>query len=178
MSLRSRYEEACRTPSDIILHLPRFVALVDELEATEVIELGSRTGVSTTAWLYALEGRGRLTTVDLDIAPDIGMWPDWDHIQGDDCHPDVISRLRPADIVFIDTSHAYQHTRTELALYRWLVKPGGVICCHDTELARPDDSPPGDPLFPVKRAVEEFIADNGFTCVWYPDCYGLAVIRL
>lgn len=177
--LRTKYDELCSTPSDIYLHLPRFVALVEELNAQHVIELGSRSGVSTVAWLYGLaKTGGHLTSVDLDPAPQIGTWSHWRHLQGSDVSPEIAGQLKPADIVFIDTSHLYEHTRWELSLYQWLVKPGGVIVCHDTELARPEDAPPGHPLFPVKRAVTEFCEANGFEWTNHPDCWGLAVIKV
>jgi predicted O-methyltransferase YrrM len=172
------YAERCETPSDIFEHLPKMVALVEALNAQHVIELGSRTGVSTVAWLYALESTGgRLTSVDLDCGPQIGTWGHWEHIQGDDCSPEVLEQLEPADIVFIDSSHHFGHTCHELAIYRWLVKPGGVICLHDTELRYPEGTAPPDPSFPVKKAVREFVAENGFDWINYTECYGFAVVR-
>jgi predicted O-methyltransferase YrrM len=172
------YQEQCRTHSDIVAHLPRFVDLVRLLKATHVLELGTRTGVSTIAWLYALDGRGTLTSVDIDTRPPIGEWDHWEFIQGDDMDPDLFASLQPADIVFIDTSHHYRHTLTELNLYRWLVKPGGVMVCHDTELPVPEGAPPSDPRFPVRTAIDEFCTANGFSCEFVPGCWGLGIIRL
>lgn len=173
------YAEACDTPSDIVNHLPRMVELVHHLDAKHVLELGTRTGVSTKAWLYALQHTGgRLTSVDLDTKPAIGDYDHWTFIQGDDCDPAIIDLLEPADIVFIDTSHHWRHTRQELATYRWMVKPGGVIVCHDTELPVPEGAPQGDPMYPVKKAVVEFVTENGFEWINYPDCWGLAVIKV
>ena len=178
MTLAELYAEQCATPSDIYLHLPRFVEMVDELKAQHVIELGTRTGVSTIAWLHALEGTGgRLTSVDIDERPPIGDWPHWEFIQGDDTDPEVITRLAPADIVFLDTSHLYEHTVVELRLYRWVVKPGGLIVCHDTELPLPEGAPPR-PLYPVKTAVREFCEQEGFQWCNFSDCWGLGVIRV
>lgn len=178
MNLKDRYEANCRTPSDIYQHLPRFVALVNELDAKHVIELGTRTGISTVAWLYALEfSGGHLTTVDLSPAPDVGMWTHWRHIQGNDRDPEVVERLEPADIVFIDTSHHYHDTVAELNLYRWLIKPGGVLCGHDSELIWPEGAAYGDGPYPVKRAVQEFVAVNGYDATFHTDCFGLFVLR-
>ena len=177
VSLAEDYERLCRTPSDIVNHLPRFVDLVQDLDATSVIELGTRTGVSTIAWLYALEGRGHLTSIDIDEKPQIGDHDHWTFIQGDDLDPKVIERLAPADIVFIDTSHHYLHTLSELAAYLPLVRPGGRIVLHDTQLRRPEGSPPR-PLFPVRTAIKEFVAEHGFDWLEYPDCWGLGVISL
>jgi predicted O-methyltransferase YrrM len=179
MNLAEMYLERCATPSDIHLHLPRFVAMVHEAEAQHVIELGSRSGVSTVAWLYALERTdGVLTSVDLDCAPQIGTWSHWRHIQGDDLDPEVLARLEPADIVFIDTSHALQQTRDELEAYLPLVKRPGLIVLHDTELAQPMDAPLRDGVFPVKRAVREFIKRHGFEWDNYPECWGLGIIKV
>ena len=178
MSLESEYHRLCATPSDIYEHLPTFVALVERLQARHVIELGTRTGVSTIAWLHALTAtQGRLTSIDIDERPDIGDHDGWTFIQGDDLDPAIVSKLEPAEIVFIDTSHLYDQTVKELNLYRWLVKPGGVLVLHDTELPQPEDAPPR-PLYPVKTAVSEFCNANGFEWSNYPNCWGLGVIRL
>lgn len=179
VTLASEYERLCNTPSDIYLHLPRFVQMVTDLNAQHVLELGTRTGVSTVAWLHALNGTGgRLTSVDLDGKPLIGEHDHWTFIQGDDMDPTISASLDPADIVFLDTSHHYTHTLRELHTYRWLVKPGGYIVCHDTELPIPEGQPAGDPVFPVKRAIERFIAETGFEWVNVPECWGLGIIKV
>jgi len=177
LTLADRYQQVCRTPSDIYEHLPRFVALVDELDAEHVIELGTRTGVSTVAWLHALDGRGRLTSVDIDSRPDIGDYEHWTFIQGDDLDSDVVTRLDPADVVFIDTSHLYEHTIRELNVYRHLVKPGGRIICHDTMLERPEGAP-ARPRFPVMVAVNEFCAAENLRWTNDAKCWGLAEIHI
>jgi cephalosporin hydroxylase len=178
VTLKAEYERLCQTPSDIYLHLPRMVELVEMFQAQHVVELGTRTGVSTIAWLYALESTGgRLTSVDIDAKPPIGDFDHWTFIQGDDCDPAIASALDPAEIVFIDTSHLYEHTLRELRLYRWLVKPGGVICLHDTMLPIPEGAPPR-PLYPVRTAVEEFVAAEGFDWFNVPECWGFGVIRI
>lgn len=177
MTLAEDYSRVCHTPSDIYLHLPRLARLCDDLKATHVIELGTRTGVSTIAFLYALQGRGRVTSVDIDSRPAIGDHPHWTFIQGDDMDPGIIGRLDRAEIVFIDTSHLYDHTCAELEAYLPLVKPGGRIVCHDTQLRRPEGSPPR-PLFPVRKAIVEFVERHGFTWHEYEDCWGLGVIEI
>lgn len=178
-SLTARFDHAVRTPSDINEHLLWFVDCVRMLNAEHVIELGSRSGVSTLAWLYALRANGgRLTTVDLDIAPQIGTWPNWEHIQGNDEDPDVLAQLVPADIVFLDTSHLYAETCRELNLYRWLVKPGGVLICHDSAVERFFEAPDSEPPFSVRKAIAEFIDDTGFDMFEFGHCNGLTVIKV
>lgn len=178
MSLQGEYERLCATPSDIYLHLPRFVDMVRDLDAQHVLELGTRTGVSTIAWLYGLESTGGvLTSIDIDERPAIGDHEAWTFIQGDDLDPAITSTLAPADIVFIDTSHLYDQTVKELNVYRWLVKPGGVIVLHDTMLERPEGAPLR-PRYPVRVAVEEFCDAEGYEWHNIPDCWGLGIIQL
>lgn len=170
------YATAASTPSDINEHLPRFVALVESVEARHVIELGSRTGISTIGWLYGLERTGgRLTSIDLDPKPPIGAFDHWTFIRGDDEDDEVFDRLEPADIVFIDTSHEYGHTCRELD--RYLPLASKLMVLHDTEVRHPMDVPIV-PAYPVKKAVSEFCDEHGFEWVNFPACNGLAVIKV
>lgn len=175
--LAREYARVCGEPSDIYEHLPTFVRLVAETDAENVIELGTRTGVSTIAWLYGLAGTdGHLWSVDIDTRPDIGTYDHWTFIQGDDLAAETIDQLPvQADIVFIDTSHAYDQTLRELNTYRWFVKPGGKLVLHDTELPQPIDVGP-QPSFPVKRAIQEFCAAEGLSWENDPKCWGLGIV--
>lgn len=174
--LASLFQAACQTPSDIYEHLPVFHELC--VGATKIIELGTRGGVSTIAWLYGLEHQGHLWSVDIDPAPDM-TYPHWTFIQGDDLDPAVVGQLPDdADVVFIDTSHAYEDTLAELNVYRWKVKPGGKIVLHDTELRRPGGLLTRQPPFPVKVAVEEFCTEENLTWTNRPNNNGLGVIDI
>jgi predicted O-methyltransferase YrrM len=178
-TLFDRYERHCRDKSDIQAHVPRMVSLAQQIEAKHIIELGSRTGVSTVAWLYALEQTGgRLTSIDLDPKPDIGDFDHWTFIQGDDLDPEILDRLEPADIVFIDTSHDYPQTLTELETYWYKVKPGGFICLHDTELQWPTGAKLEDGPYPVKRAMTEFAEHHQFQFVNFPEDWGFAIVKV
>jgi SAM-dependent methyltransferase len=79
---------------------------------------------------------------------------------GDDL--EILPRFEDAsfDWLYIDSSHAYEHTVAELRLAERLVRPGGVICGDDWR----DD--PGHPHYGVRRAVEEFAAASGFGLVY------------
>jgi hypothetical protein len=92
---------------------------------------------------------------------------------GDDLE---IARQIPAliDVLFIDTSHHYQHTLAELRLYGPSAR---TILLHDTELRRPLKLPAGDPLYPVRAAIEAWCAETGRPREYRAGCYGLGVIR-
>lgn len=175
--LTERFWDAAHTPSDIVEHLPRFVNITNELHAETVIELGTRGGVSTTAWLFGLTYTGgHLWTVDLQPAPYEAEG--WTHLEGDDLDPEIFKQLPIADVLFIDTSHHYQHTLAELNLYINKVRSGGRILLHDTELARPEGWTRAQPLYPVKTAVAQFCAEEGLRWTNRENCFGLATIEV
>lgn len=178
MNLAVSYQHACTTPSDIFEHCPVFVDLVRQLEAQTVIELGTRGGVSTIAWLYGLtETDGHLWSVDIDPAPEFEH-DRWTFIQGDDLSRSVLDQLPDnADIVFIDTSHTYEDTLAELNVYLWKVRAGGKIVLHDTELRRPFGIPDQKP-FPVRRAVDLFCAEEALPVEFLANCNGLGIISI
>lgn len=171
------YAEAINSPSDIWEHLPTFVELCQQLDAQRVIELGVRYGTSTIAWLYGLgQHDGHLWSVDISDQPGLPA-ARWTFVQGDDRDPAVLAQLPDlVDIVFIDTSHTFAHTLTELKLYSPRVRPGGRIVLHDTEVEAPDLTDEHD--FPVKRAIEQFCTTSGYVWSNRTNNNGLGIIEV
>jgi predicted O-methyltransferase YrrM len=171
------YQMRCWMPSDIVQHLPQ---LHDEASTGDavVIELGVRSGNSTSAFLAAVEAHGgHVYSVDIGRPP--VPWhghAQWTFTMGDDLT--LVDDLPDCDVLFIDTSHHYGHTLAELKAYVPKVKPGGVVLMHDVELERPDGAHPADPPFPVRVATDEFCQANGLTPEYVTGCYGLGVIRI
>lgn len=166
--------------SDISDHLPRLFELASRPHV-KVIELGVRSGDSTSAFLAAAEAQGgEVWSVDINEPRVPEGWrelPFWYLTVGDDL--EVSDRLPDqVDIVFIDTSHTFEQTKRELELYVGKVKPGGVMVLHDTELERPDASPASDPAFPVAEAVRQFSEASGLNVEWVTGCYGLAIVTV
>ena len=178
MTIEQLYEQRCLVGSDINEHLPTFVDIAFELEATRVIELGVRGGVSTVAWLYAMEATdGHLWSVD--VFPNMtGIEHDrWTFVHGDDLHPATLGQLPVnADIVFIDTSHRYRHTLDELETYSRRVRWGGRIICHDTMVEAPETT--GERGYPVWRAIDRFAANTGWRWTNLKNNNGLAIIEV
>jgi cephalosporin hydroxylase len=175
--MRTLFERYRDTPSDISGHLQYMHDLCIELEATQVVELGVRTGVSTAAFLTAMETNGGVVwSADINpprVDPEIADHPCWQFVWGDDL--ELVDEAPEADIVFIDTSHAYGHTLLELDAYA--PKARKVILLHDTQLEQPEgllDQPP----FPVRKACLEWLDRNpGWAWEEFTHCFGLGVMR-
>lgn len=171
------YRRACARPSDINEHLPTLYAEVLDHDAQVVIELGTRGGNSTVAFLAALEATGgHLWSVDISPTPLQVDTDRWTFIQGDDLQ---VAHRTPevCDVVFIDTSHAYDHTLAELSLYAPKVRPGGVVLLHDTNLEAPQLVGP-QPPFPVRLAVSEFCEARGWEWEEHMNNNGLGIVRV
>jgi len=186
--LRAEYERRLREPSDIQDHLQALHSHATGWQFCAILELGTRGGNSTAAFLAALQAAqypGCLHSIDVN-APDVPQaWhqlPYWRFLQADDLSPEarmwVPDRL---NVLFIDTSHEYGHTLAELRAYGPRVRRGGLILMHDTEYAYADgahlkDIPPHESE--VGRALDAWCAETGLEWVNHPGCYGLGVIRV
>jgi cephalosporin hydroxylase len=162
MNLADEYHRRCEETSDINEHLPTLFDAVMAVPHTPVVlELGTRTGNSTAAFLHALQVRkcGLLTSVDLDMPQVPGEWyqlDQWQFHRADDTDwtmPGSLA-LRPGsiDVLFVDTSHTYEHTLAELVMYMPLVAPGGTALFHDTQIV--------SDVCHVARALDEYCADK------------------
>ena len=80
------------------------------------------------------------------------------------------------DVLFIDTSHLYEHTLQELHAFMPRVAPGGVGLFHDTDLYMnvfgvQDDYPQ------VSKALNEYCRQTGQSWENITGEYGLGIIR-
>lgn len=179
MTMRRRYQQARDGDSDIANFLPRLYAAVLHLDAQRVVELGVREGVSTLAFLAALERTGgHLWSVDIVDDHQVGDHPQWTFIHGNDLSTDVWAQTPvEVDLLFIDTSHDYDHTLLELNAYGGKVRAGGLIFCHDTQLEFPSEVTP-QPPFPVARALDEYCAAHHLEWVNDPAGWGMGSIEV
>ena len=183
--------------SDIREYLPLLYDCARSRPGVRVLELGARRGNSTLAFLAgATESRGHVTSVDIDRVTDFGTgmfdgmaaWgriPEWTFVHGDDMDPEVQAQLpEEVDLLFIDTSHYYEHTLAELEFYVPRVISGGIVLCHDTlwlpvsrvsmEVTEPwDGGPP-----PVARAINDYCKATGRTWAEIPAGYGLGILQV
>lgn len=154
--------------SDIQAHLG---TLFDAARGN-VLELGVRAGISTTALLAGVEAHGgHVWSVDRDdCSPVWAGHPQWTCIQADSL--EAVKQLRGLGnlgCLFIDTEHTETRTIAELEVWGPLVRKGGAILLHDTD----------DPsTFPgVRNAIEAYCAARGLTPRYQEGSYGLGVIQ-
>lgn len=184
-TLHDGYLDRLSKWSDIQEYLPFLHETARSYGKVRVLELGARAGNSTLAFLAAAEAvDGHVTSVDIDRVTDrpemrrLSGHPRWSFIHGDDTDEAVRERL-PAevDVLFIDTSHEYEHTLAELRMHMPRVAPGGVALFHDTNLYGWGGNPPRDDYPEVRQALDAWCAETGTAWENRPGVYGLGVLR-
>ncbi|MHB1861388.1 MAG: class I SAM-dependent methyltransferase [Gemmatimonadaceae bacterium] len=190
--------------TDISDHLATIYAEALELRPELIVELGTRGGESTFSLIGAVRrSGGTVVSVDIEDCARLDMGNQWQFICADDVAlaPKFSAWAKERglaeqiDVLFIDTSHLYEHTKQELAAWAPLVAPGGKIILHDTNMGtwfRRRDGSLGagwDNDRGVVRAVEEFLGvrmDERLPIVavagdWlvrhHPECNGLTILR-
>jgi tetratricopeptide (TPR) repeat protein len=155
-TLEDLYHTACARSSDINEHLPKLFTLAKDCR--RITELGTRTAVSTTAFLYAQPERL--------ICYDVCRWPEVDELQAVAGRTRFVFReanvlqveIDETDLLFIDTWHVYDQLKKELQLHAPKTKK--YIVLHDTATFGERGETDGHRgLWP---AVEEFVAEGSF----------------
>jgi hypothetical protein len=170
--LAERYRAACLTPADINEHLPVLYELARGCK--RVTELGTRTGVSTLAFLQAQPEK--LVCYDLVRLPEV------DQLAALAGRTEFVFRqedvlqaeIEETDLLFIDTLHSYDQLREELR--RHAGKARRYVVLHDTTTFGEEGELEGQRgLWP---AVEEFLAEGTFVLSRrYENNNGLAVLE-
>jgi hypothetical protein len=150
--------------------------------------------------------QSRVLSVDIEDCRslDLEQGVRWDFVQSDDvtfaaefpcwCLQHEITPK--ANVLFIDTSHRYEHTISELVAWIPHLADDGVLILHDTNMgavtyARLDGSVGlgWNNQRGVIRAVEEFLGTryeenrfftdlrHGFLILHYPFCIGLTILK-
>lgn len=169
--------EHSKLGSDINEHLLTLYNLAVGIKAKTIVELGTRTGESMIPLLEAAQAmNGRLYSVDVEDCEsahqkveNFGLKEWWVFTKSDDiafgkAWPNEI----PIDMLFVDTSHFYPHTKKEIEVYEPLVRSGGIIAFHDTV-----SSPEG-----VFKPILEFLSKNPrYEFENHPNNNGLGILR-
>ena len=162
MQIEKRYRMEFGRESDMRLHMPTLVRLG---KGKDVVEIGFRTGVSATAFLFG--GCRSLVSVDIEDCPasrEFLSYPQFRFV----CGPSLEQSIE-ADVVMIDGDHRYEAVKADLAHWGPLARECLVL--HDTNTRKW----PG-----VRRALEEFLRSAaGAWAVEFeePRSHGLTVLR-
>jgi predicted O-methyltransferase YrrM len=190
--------------SDINEHLPTLFAEALRVRPNLIVELGVRGGVSTLVFERVARLCGAtLVSVDLNDCSQVIDAPHWHFVQADDV---AFSKRFPAwceqhgltpqiDVLFIDTSHYFDHTVQEIEHWFPLLAPNALVFFHDTNqkvLYKRQDRSLGlgwENHRGVIRALEayfghDFLETLDFTLVepgWiirhYARCSGLTILE-
>lgn len=138
-------QRAAARRTDISDHLTTLFSEALAAHPRLIVELGVRGGESTFAFERAA-GLSDACLLSVDIE-DCGVpcsYAKWSFVKRDDvAFADEFAgwcaahNLPPLiDVLFIDTSHLYEHTREELRVWMPFLAPKGRIILHDTNLTR------------------------------------------
>lgn len=178
--------ERMRTRSDINEHLQLLYQMVNETGVRNIVELGTRSGNSTCAFVMgASTNDGKVVSVDNGVGDEFTKISAWDELA--ECAAFINAKLglsdywtlvinddiefakeysEEIDLLFIDTLHSYQQTKKELEVWGDKVVEGGFIVIHDTV------------SFPEQlKAIWDYIDKHpGSNYVEHKNCNGLGVI--
>lgn len=168
---KTMVEKQMLTQTSINEHLATLQLLATELNCKTIVELGTQLGESTIVLLEAAKKIGaNVSSIDVDPClqacsrvRSLGLKDYWTFIQSDDLK---VKWEKPIDLLFIDTSHTYDHTLNELRKFEPYVRKGGVIIMHDVVT-----------YFEVLHAINEYLSNRSDLRLYtYFNNNGLAVI--
>jgi hypothetical protein len=184
--------------SDIHDHLGTLFYETVVAQPRLIVELGTRGGLSTRALLAAADvTNAHLLSIDIEdcsgVDVPLPLKTRWTFIQGDDVEfagrpfeQFCAKRGLPpsADVVFIDTSHEYQHTKAELAAWLPRLGPDGVMLFHDTNAGQGwyrslngRAAPGGIGTRGVIQAIEELLGRKYDEKTFFTDVVGDFALR-
>src|SRR5712671_3556504 len=198
------------TVSDISDHLPTIFSEIVAAFPKLIVELGTRGGESTKTILAAAKhSDATVLSIDINDCSGVEIATDfkfsWHFVQADDIifENDAFQKwcithaLEPRiDVLFIDTSHLYEHTRAEIPAWFPHLSARATVIFHDTNLNRTSRTYNNgilnigwDNQRGVIRAIEELLGKHlnegevfaGVAAEWlihhYPNSFGLTVLK-
>jgi SAM-dependent methyltransferase len=166
--IKARYEAGLQS-GDMTAFLP----YLRDHAAGRILEIGTRDGASTSAFLLGLEAHGgHLTSIDIDDCSGLWQHPQWTFIKASSLamrFPDD-----SFDIALIDGNHSREAVIGDLYnCWHW-VRPGGLILVHDIVPER------GHEFYSIAIREEyfKFIAAHNCPHEELPGPYGLGVLTV
>jgi predicted O-methyltransferase YrrM len=162
LSAKTAYDHNLQNWSDIQGHLP----LLFEAAHGFCLEIGTRSGCSTSALLAGIEEHGgHLWSVDINDCQVFKGHPNWTFIQADSSKnaPDIKNVLPESlDVLFVDGDHTYEVALRDLYNFGPMAKR---IFVHDVDA----ENYPG-----VRKAVEEYATKESRNVTWHSGSFGMA----
>jgi cephalosporin hydroxylase len=144
--LKEIEEQAVEIPSDISDYLGNIFSEVVAMKPRLIVELGVRDGQSRRVLERSASiSKSFLISVDLDDCSGVcTKSPCWHFVKSDDIQFAAIFRewcsergIEPAiDVLFIDSSHLYEHTVEEIKAWFPFLSPNCKALFHDTNMRR------------------------------------------
>lgn len=162
-----------------------FVGWMRKHAQGNIVEIGTRDGASTSAFLAGVEEHGG-HVYSIDVQPCGGLFeghPQWTFIQANSTDIDSIIPQIPfeIDLLLIDGDHSRAGVISDFQYARQL-RAGGLVLFHDiAPEIKPSDC--GDSSWPgddVKRVYEELATAlilMGWTHLELPGRYGMGVLK-
>lgn len=168
MKFLESIRERMNINTDISSHLDTLYLKALEMNPKRIVELGVRSGESSRMFSYvAQETNCEVFGLDIDTC-DYSFVHNGKFFQGDDCkfanYYPIIYGTKNIDILFIDTSHYYDHTVQEIRSWFPHLSDKSLVIFHDTNLGtrytrKNGTSDQGwDNQRGVVRAVQEYFA--------------------
>lgn len=158
MTITDLYNHHLSVPSDINEHLPILYEFAKK--SKHITEFGTRTGVSTLAFLNAaLSNKAKMIAYDIKKLPEVEILETLSLKEGIDFtfkEKNVLEiTIEPTELLFIDTFHSYNQLKEELRLHSSSVSK--YLIFHDTETFGKvgEDNSEG-----LLKAIELFIKEN------------------
>ncbi len=124
--------------SDISSHLTTIYEETYKMNPKYIVELGVRGGESSKAFHFVNEEiDSSILGVDIEDCPYEGIIKNGKFVKCDDCvFADIYKTLNGAniDVLMIDTSHLYEHTKEEIRLWFPLLRKKALVIFHDTHI--------------------------------------------
>jgi len=132
--------------------IERLLRIVDELEPSVIIEIGTSRGGTLCLFTIVAESDATIISIDMPGGPFGGGYPKWKiplyeslaresqkiHLVRNDSHnPVVIDEVKrilgnkKVDFLFLDGDHSYEGVKRDFEMYSPLVRCGGIIALHD-----------------------------------------------
>jgi len=190
--LQELYNRTIRTNDDGGLryfeHVLTFFSIALQIEAKNILELGTRDGGSNYPLLCAAKSNnGRLTSVDIkehNLSIPQDLRPYWSFIKSDSIK--FLEKCQEHyDLVYVDDWHSYTHVKREIELIENLIDEKSIVLLHDSmglnnhpnytkTINYPADSEWGEGG--VYRALEE-LDPNKWEWSTIPVNHGLTILR-